>query len=222
MISVPCCDDAFHDGSKVLSAVTEWHDYLRNSARKADTTTHQVLDLVDNHMLLPSPEDRLMMGELCQRLDEIILLSEKEYQHNLDEDLLRKIGPGTLSALRELDNQAPMKAVTAYGAGAGAGAEMDTSGGGLSPAGTVVEKIQRSERVRKSERFDKIVFAKTANRVQSCHSIPSLRFSENPLQFAEATGFDSNRWVRHQQAEIPDIRLHSSDSPPADNVGPSE
>ncbi|KAK7708019.1 hypothetical protein SLS64_006841 [Diaporthe eres] len=67
--SVQYCEDAFHDGKNVLSAVTEWHVYLRNSARRADTTTHRVLDLVDKHMLLSNPEERLMMGKLCEALD---------------------------------------------------------------------------------------------------------------------------------------------------------
>ncbi|KAG6363611.1 hypothetical protein INS49_008712 [Diaporthe citri] len=179
----------------------------------------QVLDLVDNYMLLPNPEKRLMMGELCERLDGIIILSEKEYQRNLDMTLLRQIGPETLNALQELDNKAPVKAVTAYEAGAGAGAEMNMSGRGLSPAEAADDKPERSTRVRKSERFDKIVFAKTANRVQHSHSIPGI--SEGPVQSSERTEprLDSPvpRDNRRQQ-KIPGIRLHSSDSPITDDA----
>lgn len=213
---VPSCDDSFHDGAKVLSAVTQWHDYLRNSARRADTTTHRVLDLVDNYMLLPSPDKRLMMGELCKRLEEITTLSAQEYQHNLDMALLRQIGPETLNALQELDNQAPAKAVTAYAAGA----EMSISGGGLSPAEAADDKTERSTRVRKSERFDKIVLAKTANRVQNSPSIPGIL--ESPVQPPESTELTLDSPVprdSRQQENIPAIRLHSSDSPVTDDVG---
>lgn len=167
-------------------------------------------------MLLQSPEKRLMMGELCERLDEIIVLSAKEYQHNLDMGLLREIEPETLDALQELDNQAPVKAVTAYEAGAGAG--MDMSGGGLSPA-EAADKSERSTRVRKSERFDKIVFAKTANRVQNSHLISGI--SESSVQSPERTvpRLDSPvpRDSRRQQ-KIPGISLHSSDSPITDDI----
>lgn len=58
-LSVPDCDDAFHDGSDVLPAVLEWHDHLRNSARRADTLTWRVLDLVDKELLVANPEHRL-------------------------------------------------------------------------------------------------------------------------------------------------------------------
>lgn len=213
--SVPCCDDAFHDGVQVLSAVTEWHNYLRNSARRADTTTHQVLDLVDNYMLLSSPEKRLMMGELCERLDKIISLSEKEYQHSLETHLLSKVGSETLSALQELDNQAPVKAITSYDAGAGA--DVKISGGGLSPAEAVDDRPERLSRVRKSERFDKIVFAKTANRVQNTPSIPGI--SESPAQLSVSTKLESSSPLpgdRHRQETIPDIRLHRTGPPSFD------
>lgn len=217
-VCVPSCDDSFHDGAEVLSAVTQWHDYLRNSTRRADTTTHRVLDLVDNYMLLPSPEKRLMMGELCKRLDEITTLSAREYQHNLDMALLRQIGPETLNALQELDNQAPVKAVTAYAAGAGA--EMNMSGVSLSPAEAADDKPERSTRVRKSERFDKIVFAKTANRVQNSHSIPGiLESSVQPPERMEPTLDSPVPRDSRQQENIPAIRLHSSDSQITDDVG---
>lgn len=157
-----------------------------------------------------------MMGELCERLDEIIALSAKEYQQNLNMTLLRQIGPETLTALQELDKQAPVKAVTAYEAGAGA--EMDMSGRGLSPA-QAADKHERSTRVRKSERFDKIVFAKTANRVQSSHSI--LGILESPIQSPERTEPRSDSPVpqdSRRQQKIPGIRLHRSDSPITDDV----
>lgn len=217
--SIPWCDDAFHDGVKVLSAVTEWHDYLRNSARRADTTTHRVLNLVDDCMLLSNPEKRLMMGELCERLDEILLLSENEYRRNLNTGVLRTIGRETLDVLKELDDQAPVKAITAYGTGG----EMNISGGGFSPTQVADNKPERSTRVRKSERFDKIVFAKTANRVRKPHSIPEI--SESPAQSLERTDLGSDSpgpSESRRQETAPDIRLHSSDSQIFDDVRPSK
>ncbi|TDZ20068.1 putative serine/threonine-protein kinase MPS1-like protein [Colletotrichum orbiculare MAFF 240422] len=58
-ISLPNNRDAFHDGTEVLLAVTEWHDYLRNSMRRADTISHRVLDLVEEGMLVQDPSKRL-------------------------------------------------------------------------------------------------------------------------------------------------------------------
>ncbi|KAK6836324.1 Protein kinase domain-containing protein [Apiospora arundinis] len=44
--------DSFHDDQDVLSEVKAWHRYLRAAARKTDTLSSQVLDLVDRHMLV--------------------------------------------------------------------------------------------------------------------------------------------------------------------------
>lgn len=213
-ISVPACVNAFHDGRNVLSAVTEWHVYLRNSARKADTTTHRVLDLVDHYMLLPNPEERVMMGELCDRLDEIILLSKQEYQQKLDNNFLRPVGSETLGALRDLDDQAPSKAAIAQAARAEVGMRNQNEYGGRSQTEAVDERLERQNRPRKSERFDKIVFAKTANRVQNSQLLPEI--SESPKQLPEETRLISGiSGPRHeqQQEKIPDMRLDSSDSP---------
>ncbi|KUI70081.1 hypothetical protein VM1G_11686 [Cytospora mali] len=51
-VSVPSCDDAFHDGRTVIPAVTEWHNHLRNSLRKADAITQRILDIIDQSMLI--------------------------------------------------------------------------------------------------------------------------------------------------------------------------
>lgn len=50
--------DTFHNNDVVLSEVTEWHKYLRAVARKTDTYTADVLDMVDQNMLVAAPEER--------------------------------------------------------------------------------------------------------------------------------------------------------------------
>lgn len=69
--------DQFHDGRGALKAVTEWHKYLRTVTRNTDVITTQVLDLVDEWMLLSSPEGRINASDLCSRLDQI----SKSCQH---------------------------------------------------------------------------------------------------------------------------------------------
>lgn len=212
--SVPTCENAFHDGRSVLPAVTEWHIYLRNSARRADTTTHRVLDLVDRYMLQSNPEKRVMMGELCDRLDDIILCSRREYQQKLEEDFLRPVGTETLRALQELDDLAPRKAAVAQAARVEVEIKNRSEYGGPSQTEAVDDKLERPSRPRKSERFDKIVFAKTANRVQNSQLLTEI--SESPTQLPEGTHLGSDHSSsrdKKKQEEIPDIRLDGSDSP---------
>lgn len=212
------CEDAFHDGKNVLSAVTEWHVYLRNSARRADTTTHRVLDLVDKHMLLPNPEERLMMGKLCEALDGILLLSDHEHQQNLEKGDLKEIGLETLNALQELDNQAPLRAAISQGPGSGVYMRKSGGYGGLLP---IDDKPGRPSKTRKSERFDKIVLAKTANRVQNSQPMPEI--SESPVLLPEGADFGSANPIPgdgQQQEKIPDIRLDSGDSPSVEKPPP--
>ncbi|KAF5503624.1 putative serine/threonine-protein kinase MPS1-like protein [Colletotrichum fructicola] len=61
------CKDAFHDGTRVLQAVLQWHDYLRNSSRRADTITSRVLDLVENDMLVEDPDDSYLAQFISNR-----------------------------------------------------------------------------------------------------------------------------------------------------------
>jgi len=49
----PTAGDAFHDGTRVLPAVTEWHAFLRSIRGHSDVLTDKVLDMVDEEMLLP-------------------------------------------------------------------------------------------------------------------------------------------------------------------------
>ncbi|KAI9744665.1 MAG: hypothetical protein M1818_002194 [Claussenomyces sp. TS43310] len=60
--------DYFHNALTVLPEITNWHDYLRSSLRRTDGITHQVLDLVDRHMLVGDPKSRMSSSAVCNQL----------------------------------------------------------------------------------------------------------------------------------------------------------
>lgn len=64
--------DGFHDGHKVLEAVTEWHRYLRDCSRRHDNTTPAILDLVDQHMLVDS-DNRYDSARTVSKLECILM-----------------------------------------------------------------------------------------------------------------------------------------------------
>jgi hypothetical protein len=168
--SAPSGDDAFHDGTKVLSSVLNWHNYLRNSSRKADTATIRVLNLIEEKMLLQSPNKRLTFEQLCVELGDIIVLARNDYQKLSERGQLKTIAPNTLEALLHLDKRAPALATpiiqvntdntdtTTQNAGQNSGSLLPNDQSYLHP---------RSERVRKSERLERIVIGKTANREEA-------------------------------------------------------
>lgn len=157
-VSIPSCEDSFHDGQTVLPAVTEWHDYLRNSCRRADTITPLVLDLVDKEMLLSRPDERLTLEQLCEKLDDILVVARARYQRTIESGDLKKLTPKTLEALLKLDEDAPdlPEALSS--------SMTPSAPRGLSKKNDSHQLAPPPSRVRKSERFDKIVVAKTANR----------------------------------------------------------
>lgn len=65
--SIRITGDFFHDSSKVLDAVIQWHRFLREHVRKSDSITGQVLDMIDE-MMFVKWEDRCSAKEICQRL----------------------------------------------------------------------------------------------------------------------------------------------------------
>ena len=84
--------DQFHNGREVLDAVTEWHKYLRTVIRKTDTVTCRVLDLVDERMLLGTPEHRIKADDLCSELAQIFKMSSQEERALLPETLMTILG----------------------------------------------------------------------------------------------------------------------------------
>jgi len=70
----------FHDGRTVLPEITQWHKFLRDSARKTDKTTSLVLDLVDKRMLQPLEgqfRSRISSKDLCKECQRILSESRK-------------------------------------------------------------------------------------------------------------------------------------------------
>lgn len=84
--------DQFHNGCEVLDAVTEWHKYLRTVIRKTDTITCRVLDLVDEMMLLGTPEHRIKADDLCSELAMKFRTSSREERDQLPATLMTILG----------------------------------------------------------------------------------------------------------------------------------
>ncbi|CAG9947609.1 unnamed protein product [Clonostachys rosea f. rosea IK726] len=165
----PYCDDAFHDGSKVLRAVTDWHTHLRNSIRTSDTISRQVLDLVDNEMLLSNPEDRISSAELRNRLETILTGAESKYHKLVDSGHLTKESPRIQKALLKFDEAAPQFAQSLSQEEAEK-VFTHPSMAGYQGRGLSAIHASRKNRVQKSEVLDRIVYGKTANREEVLRS----------------------------------------------------
>jgi serine/threonine protein kinase len=83
--------DYFHDGMSVLPAVTAWHKLLRSVARKSDTLSSRVLDLVDREMLLGDAQKRISARELCTELGRIRRESQQDNRSLVPEATLADI-----------------------------------------------------------------------------------------------------------------------------------
>ncbi|KAF3053232.1 hypothetical protein E8E11_000162 [Didymella keratinophila] len=105
--------DCFHDGITVLSEVTGWHTFIKNSCRKTDPITTKIIGLVDKCMLLPNPQDRIKSGLLCEELAKIVGEAKQELSESIDgESLEVKSQRERLEdLLKEIDEEAEMQAV---------------------------------------------------------------------------------------------------------------
>lgn len=105
--------DCFHNGSDVLSEVISWHTLLRNSARKTDPITEEVLNLIDQKMLLQDPRQRMRSKYLCEELRRIVSSSRKVLRNTFEaespEDRDRRQHMEGL--LYEIDKEAAAQAV---------------------------------------------------------------------------------------------------------------
>ncbi|CAM1504861.1 Fc.00g024520.m01.CDS01 [Cosmosporella sp. VM-42] len=164
-ISIPDCDDAFHDGKKVLPTVLEWHNHLRNCARRSDTISSRILDLVDDGMLVDA-ERRLTSAQFCEKLAKITELARSDYQNQLVDRSLKKESDEILDALLKLDQHAPITATPLSQASTSLSVSELPQDPGSSQALLGPFKRFPSKRVRKSDRFSRIVAGKTANREQ--------------------------------------------------------
>ncbi|KAH7171388.1 kinase-like domain-containing protein [Dactylonectria macrodidyma] len=220
-ISVPFSDDAFHDGNKVLDAVTEWHDHLRNSTRRADTISRRVLDLVDNGMLVNDPEKRLTSTQLYESLSEIIEVARASYQKNLDAGRLKKESEGTLKVLLKLDVHAPAIAKPfSQVSNENNAATNSSSSKSLHGQDLILPQQLRSpNRVGKSERFGKILFGKTANREEAIRS--DSRISDMSEASEPSSRHSEKRTMPRPNIKVlqppPDVQAPVLDAGPTDD-----
>ena len=84
--------DCFHDGEDVLHAVTQWHQYLRTVARKSDTMTCKVLDIVDKQMLIGSPRQRIDAAGLCLTLEQLMEECPRRMKPELPKFIISLLG----------------------------------------------------------------------------------------------------------------------------------
>ncbi|KAL2075033.1 hypothetical protein VTL71DRAFT_8813 [Oculimacula yallundae] len=77
-ICEPRGDDCFHAEMDTSKAVTDWHDYLRNSLRKGDQVTEAILDFVQKNMLVRLADKRISSRELVVWLKTTIESAEKD------------------------------------------------------------------------------------------------------------------------------------------------
>ncbi|GAW17183.1 hypothetical protein ANO14919_066360 [Xylariales sp. No.14919] len=99
--------DPFHNKEQVLTDVTDWHKYLRNTIRKDDCYTAKVLDLVDRHMLIIPGEQRITGATLSEELrhidEEAIQLTEESPEHiALFIDKVTHMSKGGVSELEDV------------------------------------------------------------------------------------------------------------------------
>ena len=71
---------AFHDGEKVLTAVFEWHNHLRNCVRPADTITALILDLIEQRLLVFDRSLRPAASEVHGLLERILRGAREDKQ----------------------------------------------------------------------------------------------------------------------------------------------
>ncbi|KXH25930.1 hypothetical protein CSAL01_04484 [Colletotrichum salicis] len=178
----PACNDAFHDGFKVLPEVLEWHTHLRNSSRRADTISCAVLDLVEKYMLVEDPRERLWSTERCDELEKIVCEAEDTYQKEIQCGALKEESEETLKALLKFDKDAPSSAESLSQSSFDDNKAVDSSSCSIIPAlPKRISRAAQSHRVRKSERVDKILRGKTTNReevIKTGLSFPKLAESE--------------------------------------------
>lgn len=63
-------EDRFHDKQRVLPEIENWHNHLRTVTRMSDHFTTDLLNLIDNHMLVPEWK-RISSKDLCKKLEEL-------------------------------------------------------------------------------------------------------------------------------------------------------
>lgn len=99
--------DRFHDGYHVLPEVGKWHDYLRGHLRPSDTTTDQVLDVIEGKLLRADPAARCSLGELCEKLQEVS--DWAEFKVKSLKKSSRDTDPLVMKALSSIEDEAQVQ-----------------------------------------------------------------------------------------------------------------
>ncbi|EXJ79744.1 serine/threonine protein kinase [Capronia epimyces CBS 606.96] len=163
-LTTPTAHDAFHNGYNVLPEVLQWHNYLHTISRRSDSLSMRVLGLVEQEMLLGSPQQRISSTALCERLKFMLKAADMDYANSRRD---ASIHESVLKALLEYDQQAPAnstQAARAKSAGLERLAPPSASSRGSAAAQDAAPR--KSRRIGKSERLDNIPRGKTAHRAE--------------------------------------------------------
>ncbi|KAK8134175.1 hypothetical protein PG984_006187 [Apiospora sp. TS-2023a] len=112
--TIPTAADAFHDGQQVLSAVTEWHEYLRASMRKSDTITPEILELIDTKMLQSAPQQRLGSRELVRKLRGNIATAKATHNDQVTQGEVAPLSDHIREAVGQVEEEAEMEGDMAF------------------------------------------------------------------------------------------------------------
>ena len=158
--------DYFHDGTKVLPAVLQWHEYLRKTCRKSDRVTSEVLDLVDQKMLMAQGYERIDAADLVKELKRILEKGQASQSFTLPESLR--------NALVQMDEKATTQPHRPAANVSHIGLKSETH------LGTGEQKDRKE---RKSQRYAETKLLKTPNRSEvlkppSFSSLPSQQNSD--------------------------------------------
>lgn len=99
--------DCFHDGSRLLREVHDWHQLLRSSVRRTDPLTEQVLDLIDHKVLIKEPEKRIRLPDLCADLEQLVMCAKKAARDRemAEGQEMRKSIERTMKLLKTIDKE---------------------------------------------------------------------------------------------------------------------
>ncbi|KAK7920892.1 hypothetical protein PG985_008914 [Apiospora marii] len=112
--NIPNTADAFHDGQHVLSAVTEWHGYLRTSMRKSDTITSEILDLIDTQMLQSAPHQRLASRELVIKFAGHVAAAKATHTIQVARGEVTLLSDQIRAAVGQVEKEAAMECNTVF------------------------------------------------------------------------------------------------------------
>jgi hypothetical protein len=85
--------DVFHVNEEVLKEVKAWHKYLRLTARRGDSITAAILNMVDSHMLVMPAEKRWEAKEVSDHFGKLLqnLEVDTEEVPEVIEEILREL-----------------------------------------------------------------------------------------------------------------------------------